>query len=120
MKIQILGLTISTNKDVDMRRYNTPATSEVAVLLPGDGMNVSNRDVVLYKNGGGLKRINEFNACYDPLHYILLFPFGDQGYYFYIKPNEDIHLSDNTKNNNFVYENQLLSNKIVLFFYFVT
>ena len=73
MKIQILGLTISTNKDVDMRLYNTPASSEVAVLLPGDGMNVSNSDVVLDKNSGGLKRINEFNACYDPLHYILYF-----------------------------------------------
>ena len=71
-----------------MRRYNAPASSEIAVLLPGDGMEASNRDIVLHKKGGGIIRINEFNAAYDPLHYVLLFPHSDQGYYFNIKPNQ--------------------------------
>ena len=109
-----IRLMISTNKDIDMRRYNTPGTSEVAVLLPGDGLNANNRDIVLYKQGGGLKRINEFNACYDPLHYILLFPFGDQGYHFVIKPHEIINDSDFDVN--LEYENQLLSNAFKIFF----
>jgi hypothetical protein len=83
-----IRLTIKTNKDVDMRRYNAPASSEIAVLLPGDDMEASNRDIVLHKKGGGIIRINEFNAAYDPLHYVLLFPHGDQGYHFNIKPNQ--------------------------------
>ncbi len=83
-----IRLTIKTNKDVDMRRNNTPASSEIAVLLPGDGMEASNRDIVLHKKGGVIIRINEFNAAYDPLHYVLLFPHSDQGYYFNIKPNQ--------------------------------
>ena len=82
-----IRLTIKTNQAVDMRRYNAPASSEIAVLLPGDGMNASNRDIILYKKGGGVIRINEFNAAYDPLHYVLLFPNGDQGYHFNIMPN---------------------------------
>jgi hypothetical protein len=45
-----------------MRRNNTPASSEIAVLLPGDGMEASNRDIVLHKKGGGIIRINEFET----------------------------------------------------------
>ncbi len=113
-----IRLMISTNEDIDMRRYNTPATSEVAVLMPGDGLNVSNRDVVLYKQGGGLKIINEFNACYEPLHYILLFPLGDQGYHFYIKPYEtpNNEYGDTLQDKNVEYENPLLSNVLKINF----
>ena len=107
-------IMISTNKDIGMRRYNTPATSEVAVLMPGDGLNVSNRDVVLYKQGGGSKRINEFNECYDPL----LFPLGDQGYHFYIKPYEtpNNEYGDTLQDKNVEYENPLLSNVLKINF----
>ncbi len=55
-----IRLTIKTNKDVDMSRYNAPASSEKAVLLPGDGMEASYCDIVLRKKGSGILRINEF------------------------------------------------------------
>ena len=65
----------------DHRRYNAPTSSEVAVLMPGDGSQETTfRDVVLRTSGGGLQRINEMNPSYDPLHYPLLFPFGDLGW----------------------------------------
>lgn len=65
----------------DRRRYNAPTASEVAILMPGDGsQETTYRDVVLWARGGGLRRINEMNPSYDPLHYPLLFPFGDFGW----------------------------------------
>lgn len=65
----------------DQRRYNAPKSSEVAILMPGDGSQETTfRDVVICARGGGLRRINEMNPSYDPLHYPLLFPFGDFGW----------------------------------------
>ena len=60
------------------RRYNLPTTSEVAVILPGE--QTSNLDVVLQTRGGHLQRINELHRSYDPLHYVILFPYGTDGY----------------------------------------
>jgi Helitron helicase-like domain at N-terminus len=50
-------------------------------MMPGDGSQETHfRDVIISARGGGLKRINEMNPSYDPLHYPLLFPFGDFGW----------------------------------------
>ena len=44
------------------------------------------RDVVVYKsakdhpNGNTLMRIETIHAMYDPLMYVLMFPFGDKGF----------------------------------------
>ena len=65
----------------DIRRYNAPTADEIAIIMPGDGsQETAFRDVVLSARGGGLRRINEMNPSYDPLHYPLLFPFGDFGW----------------------------------------
>lgn len=60
------------------RRFNLPTSSEVAVILPGEQVN--SIDVVLQTRGGQLQRINELHRSYDPLHHILLFPSGTNGY----------------------------------------
>ena len=67
----------------DPRRYAAPTAPEIAVLLLGDGQSegVVNRDIVLYAHTGGLKRITEAHCAYDPLHYVLLFPLGDDGWH---------------------------------------
>ena len=52
--------------------------SEVAVLLPGD--QVGDLDVVLQTRGGNLQRINAVHRSYDPLHYVLLLPSGQDGF----------------------------------------
>jgi hypothetical protein len=76
-----------------MRQYNAPASTEVAILKPGDGMNASNRDIIWFKKGGVVFRINELNAEDDPIHYVLFFPNGDQGYHFNIMPNNKPEVS---------------------------
>ena len=58
--------------------YNLPSGSEVAVLMPGD--QVGELDVVLHHKEGGLKRINSMHRSYDPVHYVLLLPEGQDGF----------------------------------------
>jgi len=60
------------------RRYNLPTGSEVAVIMPGD--KTGDLDVILQTKGGQLQRINARHRSYDPLHYVLLFPNGTDGY----------------------------------------
>ena len=61
-----------------LRRYNLPSSSEVAVIMSGE--QISNRDVVLNARNGVLQRITEVHRSYDPLHYVILFPYGTNGY----------------------------------------
>lgn len=77
------GIRISGNSNLG-RQYDMPSTAEVAAILPGatDSEEASApRDVLVVTKNGGLQRINELNACYDPLHYVLLFPCGETGWH---------------------------------------
>ncbi|KAG0618503.1 hypothetical protein M758_4G069300 [Ceratodon purpureus] len=69
---------------MDRRCYNLPAGSKIAVLIPGEeDPPQGTRDIVLRLRGEGhfLKRINECHPVYLPLHYVLLFPFGELGWH---------------------------------------
>ena len=63
------------------RRYNSPVSDEIAVLMPNE--NMSNKDVVLHYRDGGLRHISELHRSYDPLQYPLLFPHGTDGWHDY-------------------------------------
>ena len=67
----------------DSRRYNAPTAQEIAVILPNDGYGeeVASRDIVLYARKGGLQHITETHRAYDTLHYVLLFPLGEDGWH---------------------------------------
>ena len=68
----------------DRRRYNLPTADEVAVILPGvDGSNTQlrERDIVLQNRGGALQTISDLHPAYVPLYYVLLFPFGENGWH---------------------------------------
>ena len=65
------------------RRYNSPVSDEIAVLMPND--NASNRDIVLHYRDGGLRHISELHRSYDPLQYPLLFPHGTDGWHVNLK-----------------------------------
>ncbi|EOD38734.1 hypothetical protein EMIHUDRAFT_109164 [Emiliania huxleyi CCMP1516] len=68
------------------RRYNAPSDktygrqdyAEVAVLKPDADEN--GRDIVVKMRGGALKTINETHRGYDPLHFVILHPAGDDGW----------------------------------------
>ena len=65
-------------KDAHTRSYNLPIGSEVAVLLPGQ--QIGDLDVILHTHGNQLQQINSVHRSYDPLHYVLLLPFGQDGF----------------------------------------
>ena len=73
----------------DPRRYSAPTAPEIAVLLLGDvySEGVMNRDIVLHAHSGDLKRITETHCSYDSLHYVLLFPLGDDGSHIHVPHN---------------------------------
>ena len=63
------------------RRYDQPMGSEVAAILIGDGSECDGeRNIVLRKREGGLQQVNQLDKYYDSLHYVLLFPYGHEGW----------------------------------------
>ncbi|XP_076882563.1 uncharacterized protein LOC143531060 [Bidens hawaiensis] len=76
LKLRIIG-----TRQNDARQYNLPSSSEVATLIVGDiGDAVDNRDIIVTKKSGSLKRISELHPSYTPLQYPLFHPFGEDGY----------------------------------------
>ena len=75
-----LTMTIKTDMSgLDPRRYNRSTANEVVVVMPRDGSeDVSSRDIVPRSRQGALQRISETASCYDPLHYVLMFPYGSR------------------------------------------
>jgi hypothetical protein len=73
------------------RRYNLPVQSEVAALLPGESH--SNLDIIIHCRDGALQRINAVHRSYDPLHYVLLFPEGTDGWQLGLKRTDNRTLS---------------------------
>ena len=83
--------------NTDIRRYNLPTntSNEIAVVLPGDGDQLTKaRDIVLYKRGGGLREIDDLHPLYPSLHYVLLFPTGQLGWHPHIPHMEVEHLQN--------------------------
>ena len=77
----------SPGAQVDPRRYNLPTGTDVAVIMPVDTQAVtSTRDEIIYKTaahhptGKSLMTIETIHPMYDPLMYVLIFPFGDKGF----------------------------------------
>ena len=82
---QDVTVTLRADRNQDMRRYNLPtADDEVAAVIPGDGSedHSDHRDIVLCLHAGGaLKRISNLHPSYSCLHYVLLFPNGEDGWH---------------------------------------
>ena len=69
----------------DRRRYNRPTGgSQVAAIIVGgdndDNAVTNSRDIVVQYQDSSVARVSESNQFYDPLHYVLLFPFGEPGW----------------------------------------
>jgi hypothetical protein len=77
------------------QQYNLPTSDEVAVILPGDGTSPDRRDIILRRRSGEyrLTRIDDGHPAYSPLHYVVLFPHGDNGWH------KDLHQCPPPKSN---------------------
>ena len=80
-------LSLIVESGADMRRENLPTSHEVAMILPDEYGKGGFHDIVLAErvNGevpdNGLTIINSNHASYLPLHYVLLFPYGEPGWH---------------------------------------
>ena len=75
-----------------MFKYAAPQVDEIAVFMPNSTQHMtqpfcSYRDIQLRDFTGENQSINEMNGMYDPLHYPLMFPYGDLGYSYLDKKN---------------------------------
>ena len=75
-----IRLTIVDDQGQDPRRYNRPTVSEVAALIPSAPGETAGRHIVMQNVAGGLQFINEYEACYFPLRYPLVYPRGESGW----------------------------------------
>ena len=79
-------LRLILEDQTDHRRYNLPTTDEVAVIIPEETNQPTRRDIRLANRGArGFQRISQNHPSYMPLHYTLLFPYGEPGWHWGMK-----------------------------------
>ena len=67
------------------KEYAAPTQDKIAVFMPNSSGQFSEqfltyRHILLRDMNGQIVSINEMNPLYDPLHYQIMFPYGDLGY----------------------------------------
>ena len=66
----------------DRHQENLPTGNEIEIINPNEYAATGCRDIVLAeRNSNRLTFINPNNTAYMPLHYVLLFPHGEQGWH---------------------------------------
>jgi len=67
------------NLQQDQRTHNLPTAEEIAVIILEKRVHyaMDNRNVILRARGGQLQRISQNSSSYAALHYVLLFPKGE-------------------------------------------
>lgn len=78
-----LDMRLSTfePRATDPRRFNRPASHEVAALIvPGPNQYENPRDLIVQYKSSALQRISETHPGYLPLRYVLMLPCGTQGW----------------------------------------
>ena len=60
------------------RRFNLPVYREANVLMLNEP--AGHRDIIIQHRHGAIHRIDNFHRCYDALHYVILRPFGSNGW----------------------------------------
>lgn len=84
---QSMRLKLIEERGFDKRRYNISTVDEVAVIIPGDeSVLEKDRNLIVYLKRptdnvpDNFKVIKDTSCLYAPLHYVLLFPLGKDGY----------------------------------------
>ena len=80
--IRALRIKMADTSHLD-RRYNRPTASEIAVILPGTGEEVTcdKGNIVVQLQNGPLRRVSEWNSNYCAQWYPMIFPSGEPGWH---------------------------------------
>jgi hypothetical protein len=79
--LRTLNLTILDCEDNREKQYEQPTCNEIVGLVVCDiGLHNSNKDIVAEMHHRGLQRISKFHPKFMSFQYLILFPFGQDGY----------------------------------------
>ncbi|PBK97448.1 hypothetical protein ARMGADRAFT_1134740 [Armillaria gallica] len=81
-------ITLCVDLTSDKHTYNLPTADEVAVILPDCSSLSEYRDIILHRWDGPLKCIHSNHPAYAPLQYVLLFPYGENGWHPELRLNQ--------------------------------
>ena len=84
---QDVALVLKTSGEgINRCQYNVPTGSNIAMVIPVENESQPlNKNIVIYKNKdrhpgkNNLMLMDDKNPMYDPLLYVLMFPYGDKG-----------------------------------------
>ncbi len=77
-----LSLRLVNNRCTDLRHYNAPTTNEISALMVGGDVDETDaHDIVIPSTNGYFQRVSPLHSAYAPLHYILFFPDGRNGWH---------------------------------------
>src|SRR6266540_4147235 len=79
--ISDMNLFIHNTHGKDMRQYNKPIASEIAVIIFDYDYASEPRDIIIKTHEEQLQHISELHSAYDPLQYPLLFPYSEYGWH---------------------------------------
>ncbi|GBM74318.1 hypothetical protein AVEN_193308-1 [Araneus ventricosus] len=89
-EFKVVILADKTSHGEHKRRFNAPATDEVALIMVGEQHGA--RDIILEERSGIIKKIPDTHRSYDALQYPLLFWQEEDGYHFELRQrNQDCH-----------------------------
>jgi hypothetical protein len=76
-----LAIRFIADPSSDPCRYNPPTVDEIAAIIPRDDMEIVRPcNILLHTHDGAVRHISNLHASYAPLHYVLLFPYGINGW----------------------------------------
>ncbi len=77
-----LNFRLVNDRRTDLRHYNAPTTDEVGALMVGGDVDEADaRDIVMRSSNGYFQHVSPLHSAYAPLHYVLLFLDGRNGWH---------------------------------------
>jgi hypothetical protein len=77
-----LSIRLVNDHRTNLQRYNAPTVDEVGALMVGGDVDEADaRDIVVHSSNGYFQHVSPLHSAYAPLHYILLFPDGRNGWH---------------------------------------
>jgi hypothetical protein len=77
-----LSFRLVNDRHTDLQCYNAPTVDKVGALMVGGDVDEANTcDTIVRLTNGYFQRVSPLHNTYTPLHYILFFPNGRNGWH---------------------------------------
>jgi hypothetical protein len=77
-----LSLRLLNDRCNDLWHYHAPTVDEIgALMVGGDVDEADSHDIIVRSTNGYFQRVSPLHSAYAPLHYVLFFPDGRNGWH---------------------------------------